>query len=161
MPSRSLLLFGGMLFSGGFLLGLGYHIGSMSPSAHANAVTLTETQKVYQELDRDVGPLGSGSELLAKIARVTSPSVVHIQSEHSGERGGRVEESGSGVLMDSSKVRGVFVITNRHVVADARMEDISIHLHDGRMIRPARVWTDEATDVAALQVEASNLIRSE
>lgn len=158
MPSRSLLLFGGVLFSGGFLLGLGYQIGSMGSSAHANAVTLTETQKVYQELDRDVGPLGSGSELLAKIARVTSPSVVHIQSEHSGERGGRVEETGSGVLMDSSKVRGVFVVTNRHVVADARMEDISIHLQDGRVIRPTRVWTDEDTDVAALQVEASNLI---
>ncbi len=72
--------------------------------------------------------------------------------------GGRVEETGSGVLMDSSKVRGMFVVTNRHVVADAKMEDISISLSDGRVIRPTRIWTDEATDVAVLQVEAANLI---
>jgi serine protease Do len=158
MPKKSLLLFGGAIFSCGFMLGLGYQIGSMSPSARANVLTLTETQRVYQELDREEGPLVSGSGLLAKIAHVTSPSVVHIQSERPGERGGRVEETGSGVLMDSSKTRGIFVITNRHVVADAKMEDISIHLHDGRVIRPARVWTDEATDVAVLLVEAPNLI---
>ena len=158
MRKRSLLFFGCAIFSGGFLLGLGYQIGSLSTAARANNITLTEAQRVYQELDREEGTLVSGSELLAKIARITSPSVVHIQSERAGERGGRIEETGSGVLMDSSKVRGIFVVTNRHVVADAKMEDISIHLHDGRVIRPARIWTDEATDVAVLQVEAPNLI---
>ena len=60
--------------------------------------------------------------------------------------------------MESSKVRGMFVVTNRHVVAEARLDDISIHLHDGRVLRPTRIWTDEATDVAMLQVEAPNLI---
>ena len=152
-----LLFVGGAFFSCGLMLGLGYQIGSMK-NAQAYALTWTETQKVYQELDQESGSLVAGSQLLAKIAQVTTPSVVHIQSERPGERGGRVEETGSGVVMQSSKVEGTFIITNRHVVADARMEDISIHLHDGRVIRPSRIWTDEATDVAALKVEAPNLI---
>ncbi len=50
------------------------------------------------------------------------------------------------------------MVTNRHVIADARLDDISIHLHEGRVLKPARIWTDEATDVAVLQVEAPNLI---
>ncbi len=152
------LFIGGACFSCGLMLGLGYQIGSVGSAATANTITLAETQRVYQELDRESGSLIAGSELLAKIARVTAPSVVHIQSERAGERGGRVEETGSGVLMESSKVQGMYVVTNRHVVAEARMEDISIHLADGRVIRPTRVWTDSATDVAALKVEAPNLI---
>ncbi len=158
MRNRSLLLFGAIVFAGGFLLGLGYQIGSLASAARANAITYTEAQRVYQELDREEGPLIAGGELLSKIARVTSPSVVHIQSERPGERGGRIEETGSGVLMDSSKVRGIFVVTNRHVVADARLSDISIQLYDGRVIGPKRVWTDEDTDIAVLHVEAPNLI---
>ncbi|MCA9071362.1 MAG: trypsin-like peptidase domain-containing protein, partial [Planctomycetaceae bacterium] len=158
MRIPSVLLIGGFFFSGGLMLGLGYQLGTIHSTANANALTLTETQKVYQELDREAGSLVDGSELLAKIAHVTTPSVVHIQSERAGERGGRVEETGSGVLMQSSKVEGIFVVTNRHVVADARMEDISIHLSDGRVIRPTRIWTDEATDVAVLRVNAPNLI---
>ncbi len=158
MRNPSVLLLGGALFSSGLMLGLGYQLGSINSPAHANAVTLTETQRVYQELDREAGPLVDASEHLAKIARITAPSVVHIESERAVERGGRIEETGSGVLMESSKVRGTFVVTNRHVIAEARLDDISIHLYDGRVLKPARIWTDEATDVAVLQVEAANLI---
>jgi len=157
MRIPSVLLFGGVFFSCGLMLGLGYQIGSVD-SAQANALNTTQAQRVYDELDRERGSLVAGSQHLAKIAQVTTPSVVHIQSERSSERGGRVEETGSGVIMQSSKVRGLFIVTNRHVVANARLKDISIHLHDGRVIRPTRVWTDEATDVATMKIDAPNLI---
>lgn len=157
MRIPSVLLFGGAFFSCGLMLGLGYQIGSLNP-AKANALNTTQAQRVYDELDRERGSLVAGGQHLAKIAQVTTPSVVHIQSERSSERGGRVEETGSGVIMQSSKVRGLFIVTNRHVVANARLKDISIHLHDGRVIRPTRVWTDEATDIATMKIDAPNLI---
>ncbi len=59
--------------------------------------------------------------------------------------------------MSGSNVPGVFVATNRHVVAGAELKDISLRLSDGRVIRPTRKWADEATDVAVLQVNAKNL----
>lgn len=88
---------------------------------------------------------------LAVIAARTTPAVVNIESTHEG-RSGAVEETGSGVLMKSPRTKGVFVITNRHVVSDARLSQIEILLHDGRVITPTEKLEDADSDLAVLRV---------
>ncbi len=111
----------------------------------------------YRELQTGHSALVDSSELLAKITRLTTNSVVHIQSERRNKRGSLIEETGSGVIMESSKARGFFVVTNRHVVDETPLEQVSIHLHDGRVIHPSKLWTDKATDVAIMRVAPTNL----
>ncbi len=112
---------------------------------------------MYDEL-RARNSLQDANVLLAKVARVTAPSVVHIQSERRVPRRGLVEETGSGVLMNSATATGTFVITNGHVVADSQLDNITVHLHDGRALQPKQVWSDKATDVAVLKVEGEGLL---
>ena len=47
-----------------------------------------------------------------------------------------VEESGSGVLVRLDNRPGFFVLTNNHVIAHAKLEQIAINLSDGRLFRP-------------------------
>ncbi|MFO1092115.1 MAG: trypsin-like peptidase domain-containing protein [Planctomycetaceae bacterium] len=93
---------------------------------------------------------------LAQVAAAVSPSVVHILAEHPSASG-TVEETGSGVLMSSPKSTGVFILTNRHVILNARLSQIAIHLQDGRVIHPINKLEDKATDVAVLVVDAPDL----
>ena len=116
------------------------------------------------EADEPSADLRDGSSLLldasrhlAQVTAAVSPSVVHILAEHEG-RNGMVEETGSGVLMTSPKSNGVFVLTNRHVILNARLNQIAIHLQDRRVIRPTSKMEDKATDVAVLTVDAPDLV---
>ncbi|WP_437188489.1 S1C family serine protease [Planctomicrobium sp. SH668] len=89
---------------------------------------------------------------LASITAKTMPSVVNIESVHS-TRSGDTEETGSGVIMRSPVATGVFVITNRHVVADSALGKISIWLNDGRVLHPTEKLEDPASDLAVLRIE--------
>ena len=125
--------------------------------AQAEGPELTANDRTYNELQSARSPLAESSELLAKIARLTTNSVVHIQSERRTQRGRLIEETGSGVVMESSKAKGYFVVTNRHVVDETPLEQISIQLQDGREIHPTKLWTDKASDVAIMKVTPTNL----
>jgi serine protease Do len=85
------------------------------------------------------------------VAQEVVPAAVHIQAVRN-ENGRRVEETGSGVLMRSPQVRGLFVITNNHVVRGAANEAIDVGLSDGQTIHPLRVYRDTESDLAVLQV---------
>lgn len=125
--------------------------------AQAEGPEVTAADRTYHELQSARSPLAESSELLAKITRLTTNSVVHIQSERRTQRGRLIEETGSGVVMESTKAKGYFVVTNRHVVDDTPLEQISIQLHDGREIHPTKLWTDKASDVAIMRVVPTNL----
>lgn len=103
-----------------------------------------------------VSSLDEGSKHLAKIAKLATPSVVHIQCERQTPRGA-VEETGSGVIVRGEKVSGMFIVTNRHVVRDCSGRSISIQLHDGRIIHPQRKWEDKDTDLAVLKVNVTDI----
>ncbi|MCA9117311.1 MAG: trypsin-like peptidase domain-containing protein, partial [Planctomycetaceae bacterium] len=105
----------------------------------------------------DTGILASASRELASIARQATPSVVHIQSAHRSESGGMLEETGSGVIVSGMAVAGTYVITNRHVIAGAVPSGIEIHLSDGRVLRPVRIWVDDASDVGVMKIEEHGL----
>lgn len=120
------------------------------------ALALDEQLEHVSDDLRGTGPLHESSRLLAKVAQHVTPSVVHLQSKRAIQ-GGTVEETGSGVLINDERVPGVYVVTNRHVISDAKLNNVDIHLYDGRVIRPTRIWTDRATDLAVLKVEADDL----
>lgn len=88
---------------------------------------------------------------LAAVTAKTMPSVVNIESTHPG-RNGDTEETGSGVIMRSPRTNGLFVITNRHVVEGARLNQIDIHLNDGRVITPTEKLEDADSDLAVLRL---------
>ncbi|MCA8993556.1 MAG: trypsin-like peptidase domain-containing protein [Planctomycetaceae bacterium] len=97
-------------------------------------------------------PLIGAGRAVAAVAAQANKSVVHIESKHEGRRG-EVEETGSGVLVTTPRFRDPFVVTNRHVVAGAPLDSISILLADGRVIYPTEKLEDPESDVAVLKVK--------
>src|SRR5689334_20582255 len=68
-----------------FLL-CGFVVGQLLESHQFNlpnalAANQISTVKLQEELDTDDNPLIQGSQMVAKVARLVTPSVVHIQSE--------------------------------------------------------------------------------
>lgn len=153
--SSTVLLCGGTLVVG-LVLGAGLGSPTWNRDVQAQPLDATTSERLYREL-QDSSAFQDGSNLLAKIAAVSTPAVVHIQSERKVAGRGREEETGSGVIMNSAKLPGFFVVTNAHVVDKTALESISIHLNDGRLIQPERVWADPQTDVAILKINAPNL----
>ena len=95
--------------------------------------------------------LDSFGEHLSGVAKRVLPSVVHIQAVRlENER--KVEETGSGVLMRSAAVRGLFVVTNQHVVRGADLPGIDVTLASGAIVNPQRVYRDAESDLAILQI---------
>ncbi|MGZ0162333.1 MAG: S1C family serine protease [Planctomycetales bacterium] len=143
----------------GFGFGAGLNIHGPASTVKADSLSAAESEKIYRELDTGGSSLVDTSKVLSKIARVVMPSVVHINSFRKVTGRGRVEETGSGVVMTSSKRAGQYVVTNRHVINDAlpNLDSILIHLPDGRVIYPRKVWNDPYSDIAIMEVEANNL----
>ena len=121
-----------------------------SSTAHAQAPNLMQRLSATD-------PAGASSVLklagrdLAEVAARVMPAVVNIESERQ-ERSGTVEETGSGALMRIDGQPGVYVVTNRHVVANARLASIEILLHDGRVLTPTAKLEDPSSDLAVLKV---------
>jgi serine protease Do len=118
---------------------------------------------LYRQLHSQVDYLEKQSAVLKTVSKLVGPSVVHIEAEvpprsslNVGGRKGKVEENGSGVIV---QLGGKFyVVTNRHVLANARPSAIKVNLADGRRIFPEKVWEDPDTDVAVLAIEAPDLV---
>ena len=155
--SRRLILVA-LLFTFTSGIAVGTYRWQGSSEVQANALERSEVNRLYQELDRDTGTLIEGGKVLAKVAHLTTPSVVHIQSTRV-VRGRKLEETGSGVLMNSSNASGVYVVSNRHVVEGSRPQDIEIRLSapDARVLKPKQVWMDRDTDVAVMKIDAPGL----
>jgi S1-C subfamily serine protease len=98
--------------------------------------------------------LARTSERFEAVARKIMPSVVAVEAKKpaGGKRLKAEEESGSGVLVRDAQ-RGVLVLTNNHVIADAAPQAITISLADDRIVKPAQVWADPESDVALLRVD--------
>lgn len=113
-----------------------------------------------QDLTRnDLEKLGNLFETIA--ARV-SPAVVAVEAAYPARTQDAnaaanrvVEESGSGFVIAVPGYSGRYVVTNNHVVAYARADQITLRLNDGKIIRPERVWTDPETDIALLGLPKS------
>ena len=152
----TLMFYAGTLVIG-VLIGAGIVSLPVNRSVLADHLDGATAERVYRELSTEGSSLQEGSMLLAKVAAVTTPSVVHIQSERRVQGRAKEEETGSGVILTSSKASGFFVVTNGHVIDKTPLDSISIHLHDGRVIQPEKVWADVESDIAVLKIDATNL----
>lgn len=137
----------------------------LAPVARAQDSALDEgyspeqRDQLYASLEREVAELERQGNILKTVVKLVSPTVVHIKAEKSettGRRRDTIEEAGSGVVVQFSE--NFYVLTNRHVIKDARRQDIQISLDDGREITPTRIWADAGTDVAVMAISAPELV---
>ena len=139
----------GMLSIG---LAIGGHLESMRLTQSARAVS--EEGNYETRVPANAAALAESGNHISDIADAVMPSAVHIQAIRvEAER--KVEETGSGVLMRSKSVRGLFVITNNHVIRDAKNPAIDIVLADGSTVHPQKVFRDVESDIAIIQIADS------
>jgi serine protease Do len=112
-------------------------------------------EKLFAELAQDVTEFERQGSILKRVVRLVKPSVVHIEAMHfdaqqQATKEGSEEEAGSGIIV---QMHGrYFVITNRHVIKESTPSHIKIKLADGRLVLPAKVWSDRGTDLAVLSL---------
>jgi len=119
-------------------------------------------EAIYAQIDRQYALFEHVNRTFELVARAVSPSVVHIVAHKVGRReddrrAHDFEETGSGVIVRGDGNRGLFVLTNNHVVAGASSDDVQIYLNDGRSIRPERLWTDTRADIAVMKLGRDDL----
>ncbi|MFM8735142.1 MAG: S1C family serine protease [Pirellulales bacterium] len=122
-------------------------------------MSAAERERLYEQAARDAEPLEAQGRQLRRLTELLRPTVVHINATKPllRPRSGKSSdnEAGSGVIaqIDGSTV----VITNRHVVNRAALEDILLRLEDGRELTPTRLWSDAGTDIAVMEIDAEGL----
>jgi len=120
----------------------------------------SERDREFAALSRDVDALDREFSLIKRVVKLVTPTVVHIEASLLPKFRGMldVEEAGSGVIVDFNG--SFYVLTNRHVIRHSSKELIRIHLSDGRVLVPERIWEDKETDVAVMLVSAPDLVAS-
>jgi len=119
---------------------------------------LVNREEQFAELSRDVDALSRELGIYKRVAKLVSPSVVHLEATPLPQYRFRrdIEEAGSAVLV---RFRGKdYVLTNRHVIKHSQEDLIRLELNDGRQLQPTKIWSDAETDIAVMRVEAKNLI---
>lgn len=96
-------------------------------------------------------------KVFEQVAAKVSPAVVSVEATYASQvkngangKGKVVEESGSGFIVNFASHPGYYVLTNNHVIAYARSDQITIRLEDGQLLQPVQIWSDPETDVAVL-----------
>lgn len=117
-----------------------------------------DREQLFTDLANDVKALNRELGIYKRVARLVSPSVVHVESTPLPQYRFRrdVEEAGSGVLVQYRSKD--YVLTNRHVIKHSQEDLIWLELNDGRQLQPTRIWSDVETDIAVMSVEAKNLL---
>ena len=131
--------------------------------AHAQATSRAESvaperEQQFADLARDVEALQRELGIYKRVAKLVSPSVVHVEATPLPQYRFRrdIEEAGSAVLV---RYRGKdYVLTNRHVIKHSEEKLIRLELNDGRQLQPKQIWSDSDTDVAVMLVEESDLV---
>jgi serine protease Do len=147
-----------VLFSG--LLGAGLFLGA-STVIHVPLPLGAPLAAQSQALPTPPGdPLVQLSDRFESIANRVLPAVVSVEAVKPAKltatgKSKPVEESGSGVLIKTEARPGYFVLTNNHVIAQAKPEQITIHLADGRVFHPGHVWADPESDIALLSLDGA------
>jgi serine protease Do len=118
--------------------------------------------EVYDQLAKEYEQFAHVNRIFELVSRAVSPTVVHIVAEKKArheetQRVRKFEETGSGVIVRCDRMRGLFVLTNHHVVEGGKVEKIRIFLHDGRSLAPERIWSDAKADIAVLKLDRDDL----
>lgn len=124
----------------------------------ASATTPSDREREYAALARDVDALEREFGLIKRVVKLVTPAVVHIEASLLPKYRGMldIEEAGSGVIVEMGGKP--YVLTNRHVIRHSSKDLIGIHLTDGRVLRPERIWEDKDTDVAVLSISDADVV---
>src|SRR5262249_15118520 len=127
-------------------------------TVNASTATTSDRNREYEALARDVAALDREFGLIKRVVKLVTPAVVHIEASVLPRFRGSmdVEEAGSGVIVEMAG--GQYVLTNRHVIRHSSKDEINVHLADGRVLHPERIWEDKETDVAVLGINAPDLV---
>ncbi len=101
------------------------------------------------------------SDRFENVVQKVLPATVFIEATKTskkGDNGKPREESGSGVIVKSAVKAGYFVITNNHVVSQARNEHINIQLQSGRVFKPTNVYLDPESDLAIMAIDTAEVL---
>ena len=136
---------------------------SLPAAAQLTEATVTgiastsERDHEFALLARDVDAMEREFGIVKRVVKLVTPSVVHIEASLLPKYRGmmQIEEAGSGVVVMLGSE--FYVLTNRHVIRHSSEELVSIHLTDGRLLHPTRIWSDEKTDVAIMAIRAANV----
>jgi serine protease Do len=136
--------------------------GRQTVAADAPRPKPSTDEAIYEALERQYEQFQHVNRTFELVAKVVSPAVVHIVAKKPGRRtqDGHLlefEETGSGVIVRPDGGRGLCILTNNHVVEDAQPANVEITLHDGRVVRPQRIWSDAKADVAVIKIERNDL----
>lgn len=115
-----------------------------APTADATRSHLTDR---FQAVIRQAGPA------VVSVDAVKPP----VPNSTTSNKGKPVEESGSGVFVRFPDMPGTTVVTNHHVVGDAPRDKVYVTMHDGRILRPARIFADPESDISLLHFDETNL----
>jgi serine protease Do len=138
-----------------------------SGTAAVGTVPWKNREEEYARLAEEVTLLERQTQLLRKAVRLVTPTVVHIEALKEGNNAGqpwpdpksrepqRVEEAGSGVVIQIGS--GQFVLTNRHVIQSALLQNIRVETFDGIPLMVNRILEDPSTDLAVLDVGRNDL----
>jgi len=122
-------------------------------------LSAVEREQLYKQVQRDAEILERQSAQLRRLTQLIRPTVVHIDTKKPALRpkNGKAseEEAGSGVIAEVSG--RTVVITNRHVINRAELDNITIRLDDARELTPRRLWSDASTDIAVMEIEGEGL----
>ncbi|MBX7103520.1 MAG: trypsin-like peptidase domain-containing protein [Gemmataceae bacterium] len=154
MRTLVMMLMGGLAAVGGYqIFNSGFRVGGVA-KAQAPAAGVAPSGPA--------GDLTTLSDRFEVVAKTVLPAVVSIEAVKAvtpttptGSR--TAEDSGTGILIQNFDGSGFAVITNNHVVAGARPENVKVNMADGRLIRPSAVIGDVETDIAVLRVSGTNL----
>ena len=131
----------------------------LAPAAFAEEADSRDA--LYEEIAQEVALLEQRGNILKKVVKVATPSVVHIESTFMkplryGQRTPETdEEAGSGTIIEiGSKY---YVLTNRHVLRGADPGNILVRTHQGRRLTVTRVWAHRETDVAVISLAETGL----
>ena len=127
----------------------------------------------YAQIAQEVELIERQHSLLRRVVRLVAPTVVHIEaikdeavadrSNNGGKQESRnpksdtrkVEEAGSGVIVQIGNHN--YVITNRHVIHSATLQNLKVETNEGVSLKPVRVWEDPSTDIAVIDINRNNL----
>jgi serine protease Do len=136
-------------------------LGSMSASAQlTKTASTTEARDAeYAALRQAVSGLQRQSNVLKRVVKLVRPAVAHIEVHKGGGEpspDNPADETGSGVVF--RKDGKYYVLTNRHLIVNTSLSNVTLTLGDARVLRPKQKWMDARTDIAVLAIEGKNLV---
>lgn len=132
----------------------------------SDTALLDQRDAEFAQLAEDVAAFEQQQNLLRRVVKLVSPSIVHIEaikdakSETSLTSGRtepkRIEEAGAGVLVAIDGEN--YVITNRHVIHTAALNAIKVETNDKARLEVRNLWSDASTDIAVIQVAGRRIL---